>query len=131
MIQHTLEAAPEPRWEPTGLVTTLLSSGARNVIRCWLDLSRFRDEHHHPRMLPMEKQEPGTFQALVHEAGENLVPAVVLNELLRKGIVETLDSGHVLLRRSAYAPFGGEIENIADQEFSFDLAAPKRRYNDQ
>ncbi|OZB05185.1 MAG: hypothetical protein B7X58_14280, partial [Marinobacter sp. 34-60-7] len=72
MIRHTFETAPEPRWEPTGLVTTLLSSGARNVICCWLELSRFRDETDHPKMLPVEKQETGTFQALVHEAGDNL-----------------------------------------------------------
>ncbi len=120
-----------PKWQPTGLVTTLLSPGARQVIRCWLGPFGFLDEQQHPRMLLARINDPGTFGDLVRTANSNLAPAVVLNELLRKGIVETLESGHVLLRRSAYAPAteAAQQSTVASDDC---LAAysPRRRFND-
>lgn len=88
MSPNHLQSYPS-KWQPTGLVTTLLSPGARQVIRCWLGPFGFLDEHDHPRMLLSALNEPGTFWDLVQTANSNLVPAVVLNELLRKGMVET------------------------------------------
>ncbi|WP_138435314.1 hypothetical protein [Marinobacter shengliensis] len=119
------------KWQPTGLVTTLLSPGARQVIRCWLGPFGFLDEQQHPRMLHSIINEPGTFGDLVRTANSNLAPAVVLNELLRKGIVETLESGHVLLRRSAYAP-ATEALPLSAGGFEESIAAypPRRRFND-
>ncbi|GGC59900.1 hypothetical protein GCM10011362_05400 [Marinobacter halophilus] len=75
--------------------------------------------------------EPGTFTDLVRTANDNLVPAVVLNELLRKGIVETLESGHIMLRRSAYAPANElNAQPEADYDDTFGLHPPRRRFND-
>jgi len=112
------------RWQPTGLVTTLLSPGARQVIRCWLGTGDFLDEQHQPRML--------LALAEGDDANPDLVSAVVLNELLRKGIVEALESGYVLLKRSAYAPAGQpEPESVlAEPEDLFSNGIPRRRFND-
>lgn len=119
------------KWHPTGLVTTLLSPGARQVIRCWLGPFGFLDEQHHPRMLLSMINEPGTFPDLVRTANSNLVPAVVLNELLRKGIVETLESGHILLRRSAYAPAtSGDSQCTTELADCLTAYPPRRRFND-
>lgn len=125
------ESSQQARWQPTGLVTTLLSAGARQVVRCWLGSDRFLDEHHHPRMILALADDPDTFPELVHAANPNLVSAVVLNELLRKGIVEKLESGHVLLRRSAYAPVNeNEPEGVTNEETAFTVTSLRRRYND-
>ncbi|HAX11440.1 MAG TPA: hypothetical protein DCX68_15520, partial [Marinobacter hydrocarbonoclasticus] len=61
----------------------------------------------------------------------NLVPSVVLAELLRKGIVETLESGHVLLKRSAYAPWGatGSL-SLGNYDDFVDIDKLRRRHND-
>lgn len=126
-----LSNSQDSRWQPTELVTTLLSSGARQVVRCWLSPSCFLDEHHHPRMLLSQVNEAGDFSDLVRTANANLVPAVILNELLRKGIVETVESGHILLRRSAYAPVNEQnTQPGADFDDTFDLHPPRRRFND-
>lgn len=120
------------RWQPTGLVTTLLSPGARQVVRCWLVAEDYLDEHHHPRMLLSSPDAPSPFADMVHCANPNLVPAVVLGELLRKGIVESLDSGHILLRRSAYAPAGkaDTADPSAEPETPISERIPRRRFND-
>lgn len=120
------------RWQPTGLVTTLLSPGARQVVRCWLSPSGFLDEQQHPKILLSLINEPGTFADLVRTANANLVPAVVLNELLRKGIVEPLESGHILLRRSAYAPANEQEDSQPETEpdNTLDSDPPRRRFND-
>ncbi len=131
MMALNLSNSQPARWQPTELVNTLLSPGARQVIRCWLGPSGFLDDHHHPRMLLSLINEPGSFPDLVHAANANLVPAVVLNELLRKGIVETLESGHILLRRSAYAPSGQQgSQPPEDVEDTFGFNPPRRRFND-
>lgn len=131
MILKVASGQP-PRWQPTGLVTTLLSPGARQVIRCWLGSESYQDEQHHPRMVLALSDEPGAFPALVRLANPSLVSAVVLSELLRKGIVETLESGHVLLRRSAYAPTNELTqENAPTEAFpSVSERTPRRRSND-
>ncbi|KPQ27566.1 MAG: hypothetical protein HLUCCX14_14325 [Marinobacter excellens HL-55] len=121
----------ELRWQPTELVTTLLSSGARQVIRCWLSPSRFLDEQHHPKMLLSQINDTDTFSDLVHTANGNLAPAVILNELLRKGIVETVGNGYILLRRSAYAPASSQAaQPKTNHDEVFGLHPPKRRSND-
>ena len=126
-------ATVEPaRWQPTGLVTTLLSPGARQVINCWLGTGDFLDEQHQPRILLALAEGDDAFTDLVRCANPDLVSAVVLNELLRKGIVEALESGHVLLKRSAYAPAGQpEPESVlAEPEDLFSNGIPRRRFND-
>ncbi|MDO6442778.1 DUF6502 family protein [Marinobacter sp. 2_MG-2023] len=90
------------RWEPTELATAILSAPSREVVSYWISALAFLDDHRHPVMLAMSSQSEPTFSQLVAAVNLNFSASVVLNELLRKGVVEQLDSGHVLLRRSTY-----------------------------
>ncbi|MBY6033278.1 hypothetical protein KUV59_08870 [Marinobacter daepoensis] len=127
----TVTAGQPGRWQPTELVSMLLSSGARQVVSQWLRCNDFLDEQHHPRMLPSTPHDPDSFADLVEATNPDLVPGVVLGELLRKGIVESLDSGHVLLKRSAYAPRGDKGCNDYGSYDDFsDVDTLRRRHND-
>lgn len=90
------------RWEPTELASTLLSASGREVVRHWISAIAFLDENKHPILLTTNTQSKPNFNQLVHAVNPGFVPVVVLNELLRKGVVEQLDSGQLLLRRSTY-----------------------------
>lgn len=90
------------RWEATELASTILSAPSREVVSHWISALAFLDENQHPVLLAMNNQSEPTFSQLVQAVSPRYAPSVVLNELLRKGIVEQLDSGHVLLRRSTY-----------------------------
>lgn len=91
-------------WQPTELVSTLLSASAREVVRHWISSKRFLDANNEPTLLLMASTEEAGFISLVGQVNGDLVPAVICSELLRKGIVEQHDSGRLLLRRSAYVP---------------------------
>ncbi|WP_339782650.1 hypothetical protein [uncultured Marinobacter sp.] len=90
------------RWEPTELASTILSGPGREVVSHWITAEAFLDENQHPVLVAMNNQSEPTFNQLVQAVNPGFAPSVVLNELLRKGVVEQLDSGHVLLRRSTY-----------------------------
>lgn len=90
------------RWEPTELASTILSAPSREVVSHWISAIAFLDENLHPVLLAVSHQSEPTFSQLVQTVNPGFAPSVVLNELLRKGVVEQLDSGHVLLRRSTY-----------------------------
>ncbi|MGM0773596.1 hypothetical protein [Marinobacter sp.] len=119
-------------WQPTALVITLLSASAREVVRHWISCRRFLDGNNEPTLLPMASSDEAGFSALVGQVNQDLAPAVIFNELLRKGIVEQHDSGCLLLRRSAYVP-GTPQE---DDPFTFTQEQPeagqvlRRRRND-
>jgi len=89
-------------WEPAELASTILSASGRQVVSHWISAMAFLDENQHPALLAMDKQSEPSFSQLVHAVSSEFVPAAVLNELLRKGVVEQLDSGYLLLRRSTY-----------------------------
>ncbi|MDN6320882.1 MAG: hypothetical protein L0J77_14060 [Marinobacter sp.] len=90
------------RWEPTELASTILSAPSREVVSHWISAMAFLDESLHPVMLAVSNQNEPSFNQLVLAVNSGFAPSVVLNELLRKGVVEQLDNGHVLLRRSTY-----------------------------
>jgi hypothetical protein len=90
------------RWEPTELASTILSAPSREVVSHWISALLFLDQNQHPVLLAMNNQSEPTFSQLVNAVNPDFGPSVVLNELLRKGVVEQLESGHVLLRRSTY-----------------------------
>ncbi|RBW48526.1 hypothetical protein [Marinobacter sp. F3R11] len=90
------------RWEPTELANAVLSAAGREVVSYWISALAFLDENQHPVLLALSGQSEPTFRELVQSVNPDFAPSVVLNELLRKGVVEQLDSGHVLLRRSTY-----------------------------
>ncbi|SNB54071.1 hypothetical protein SAMN04487880_0121 [Marinobacter sp. es.042] len=75
------------RWEPTELASTILSWPSRQVIHSWISSNEFLDEHHDPVMLMMNNHATNSFRNLVLTTNPDLAPAVVLNELLRKGVV--------------------------------------------
>lgn len=120
------------RWEPTELASTILSSSSRQVIRSWISSNEFLDEHHDPVMLLMDNHATDSFRSLVQATNPDFSPTVVLNELLRKGVVEPLDSGYLMLRRSIYAPSqpGLPRESRVDQVFEHEDEFPRRRFND-
>jgi hypothetical protein len=120
-------------WQPTELVSTLLSTGARDVVRHWISQKWFLDDDNQPRSLTFGSAEGAEFNRLISQVSPHLAPAVICNELLRKGIVEQHDSGSLLLRRSAYVPgtaqaeghfFTGEDRQVSGASFS-------RRRNDR
>ena len=120
------------RWEPTELASTILSASSRQVIRSWISFNEFLDEHHHPVMLMTDNRSPNSFSYLVRATNPEFVPTVVLNELLRKGVVESLDNGYLLLRRSVYAPSQPRLhgESRINKVFRHEDEIPRRRYND-
>lgn len=119
-------------WEPTDLVSTLLSLGARQVVQQWISSAHFLDDHNDPVLLTMTGDEDCRFSRLFHQVNLELAPVVILNELLRKGIVERHVNGQLLLRRSAYAPPQPKLPNRARMEFPVRVVRPlrRRRYND-
>lgn len=90
------------RWEPTELASTILSAPSREVVSHWISALAFLDQNLHPVLLAVNNQSEPTFNQLVQAVNPGFAQSVVLNELLRKGIVEQLDSDHVLLRRCTY-----------------------------
>lgn len=120
------------RWEPTELASTILSASSRQVIRSWIGLREYLDEHHDPVMLMMDTHAEDSFAGLVRATNPDLAPTVVLNELLRKGVVEPLDSGYLMLRRSVYAPSQPRLprESRINRVVESDDDVPRRRYND-
>ena len=120
------------RWEPTELASTILSAPSRQVIRAWISSREFLDEQHDPVMLMMDSQGELSFSRLVRQTNPDFAPAVVLNELLRKGVVEPLDSGYLLLRRSVYAPSQPRLqsESRLNRLFPSDGEMPRRRLDD-
>jgi|SRR5690554_3956709 len=109
------------RWEPTELASTILSGPSREVVRHWISALGFLDENLHPVLLSMNNQKEPTFSQLVQAVNPGLSSSVVLNELLRKGVVEQLDSGQVLLRRSTY------IHDVPSLEVSPGVRRQKHR----
>ena len=120
------------RWEPTELASTILSAASRQVIRSWISSNEFLDEHHDPVMLLMDNHATNSFRNLVEATNPDFAPTVVLNELLRKGVVEPLDSGYLMLRRSVYAPAQPWLtgESRVGQVHESEDDIPRRRFND-
>lgn len=102
MMNPEARAATEAFWQPAALVSALLSRSARDVILYWISQKPFLDEDNRPRLLSYGTSEDADFSRLIRQVNPHLVPSIICNELLRKGIVEQHDSGCLLLRRSAY-----------------------------
>lgn len=121
-----------PRWQSTELVSTLLSKGARDVVRQWISDAWFLDDHNQPRSLTFGSAEGAEFNRLISKVSVNLAPAVICNELLRKGIVEQHDNGCLLLRRSAYVPGAAQAESgfFTDEEKQAIAVSRGRRRSD-
>jgi hypothetical protein len=132
MTNLVVHARTETAWQPTELVSTLLSKGARDVIRHWISHEGFLGEDNEPRMLSLAKAEDKGFEGLVQCVSPHLAPAVIRNELLRKGIVEENGQGCLLLRRSAYIQGTPQTAGryFADDGRLVVGEAPRRRRND-
>jgi hypothetical protein len=121
------------RWEPTELASTILSAPGREVVSHWISAVAFLDENQHPVLLAVNNQSEPSFSQLVLAVNPDFAPSVVLNELLRKGVVEQLDSGHVLLRRSTYeqdVPGFEQTPRVRRQNHRAGRSAG-RRHNDE
>lgn len=123
------------QWDLAEMAYTILSPSARQILKYWIRCPEFLDESQHPIILGTVTPTSGEswgFQSLVREVNPLLAPAVILNELRRKHIVEMLDNGQVLLKRSAYAVrhpmFKNEFYEHGARQLSAEL--PCRRYND-
>lgn len=118
------------RWEPTELARIILSAPSREVVSHWITALAFLDENQHPVMLAMNNQSEPTFSQLVQAVDSGFASSVVLNELLRKGVVEQIGSGHVLLRRSTYVqdvPGFDKLPKVRRQTHSPGRSAGRRR----
>ncbi|HEA53197.1 hypothetical protein [Marinobacter antarcticus] len=120
------------RWEPTELASTILSASGRDVVSYWISALAFLDENQHPVMLTVNRQGELTFGDLVHAVNPDFASSVVLNELLRKGVVEQLESGQVLLRRSTYVQDVPGFEKTPDvrRQNKRSERSAGRRHND-
>lgn len=132
MTNPEVRRSTEPFWQPTDLVSTLLSRGARDVVWHWVSQKRFLDDDNQPRSLAIGGLEDTDFNSLISLVSPNLAPAVICNELLRKGIVEQHDNGFLLLRRSAYVPGVASFEDRVPlaEERMVSGGNPGRRRND-
>ncbi|GGE55410.1 hypothetical protein GCM10011533_04810 [Streptosporangium jomthongense] len=120
------------RWEPTELASTILSAPGREVVSHWISAVAFLDENEHPVLLGTDNQSEPTFSQLVQAVNPEFAPSVILNELLRKGVVEQIDDGHVLLRRSTYVqdvPGFESFPRVRRRKHS-PGRSPGRRHND-
>lgn len=109
----TASAEPDSHWQPAESLSVILTSGACDVIRHWISNAEYLDEYNEPVVIPaVMGDEPG-FGRLVRAANNHLSPISVLGELLRKGIVEQLDSSQLFLRHSAYVPAPGRRASAA------------------
>ena len=104
-------ASMDPRWQPTELVSTLLSKGARDVVWHWISQKWFLDDDNQPKSLSFGGTDGDEFNCLINQVGPHLAAAVIGNELLRKGIAEQHDNGSLLLRRSAYVAGSAQVED--------------------
>ncbi|MHB8453725.1 MAG: DUF6502 family protein [Acidiferrobacterales bacterium] len=76
---------------------------AARVIATWVSTSRYLDAHRRPRSLPLSATgNRPSFESLVRETRADMRPNVILDELLRVGVVEVLEGDKVKLLRSAY-----------------------------
>lgn len=120
-------AATESFWRPTGLVSTLLSRSAREVIWHWISQKQFLGEDNQPRSLAIGVCEEAGFNSLVTQVNQEFSPSVICNELLRKGIVEQDGSDCLFLRRSAYMPGRPAHAGTATKPWKSPMVSP----NDQ
>ncbi len=99
-VKRLRQEAREPSYKPA------LRRGAglaARVIATWVSTSRYLDMHRRPKCLPLNATgNRPSFESLVRETRADMRPNVILDELLRVGVVEALDGDKVKLLRSAY-----------------------------
>lgn len=98
-------------WQPSDLVSALLSQSARDVVRHWISQKPFLGDDNQPRSLYPDNSDGIDFNNLVKRVSPHLVPAVIRNELLRKGVVELHDNDCLLLRRIAFVVGAPSVED--------------------
>jgi hypothetical protein len=123
------------QWEIAEMACTILSPGARQILRYWVRSPEFLDDNRHPVVLGTANSQVGeqwAFQCLVRAANPAAAPMAILNELQRKEIVEMLDNGQVFLRRSAYMISHPQFKSEPYEHNALmpDATLPCRRYND-
>lgn len=81
------------------------------VISGWIEDNEFCSDSGYPRTLPIHG-ETGSFESLVNKYSGDMPVRAMLDELLRVGVVEKIESHHVSLLRHAYIPEGDEDEKL-------------------
>jgi len=84
---------------------------AARVLTGWTENGLFCDGKDQPKVLPI-KGGSGSFHDLVRLYSGDVPPRAVLDELRRCGAVEIIDGDSVRLKRFAYFPETGSIEEI-------------------
>jgi hypothetical protein len=85
---------------------------AARVLGGWIRDRRYADKYGDPAVLPLEG-EGATFADLVKRYSGDAPARAILDELIRVGAVERLETGHVRPVERAYVPKGGEADKIA------------------
>lgn len=84
---------------------------AARVLGGWIRDRRYKDKYGDPAVLPLEG-EGHTFGELVKSYSGDAPARAVLDELIRVGAVERLETGFVRPVERAYIPKGGEVDKI-------------------
>ncbi|HEX6929868.1 MAG TPA: DUF6502 family protein [Gammaproteobacteria bacterium] len=84
---------------------------AARVLTGWTENALFCEKRDRPKVLPI-KGGTGTFHDLVRLYSGDVPPRAVLDELRRCGAVEIVDGDYVRLKRFAYFPETGSIDEI-------------------
>lgn len=99
-----------PEAEARGVDPARYSRAAR-VVSGWVRTPAFQDSAGEPAELPFEGGEH-SFAELVRRFGADVPPRALLDELLRAGAVERIESGRLRLVTRAYVPRGDDDEKL-------------------
>lgn len=100
---HRKDVARLRRQPEAPLRPSRQASVAARVVAEWVTDEALRDQEGQVRVLPVRVVESGpSFEALVRRVKADLRANVVLEELVRVGVVERLERGQVKLLRQAY-----------------------------
>jgi hypothetical protein len=110
-MRRETQAETATPWQLSGLVSALLSPGAREVVWHWISQKQFLDDQNQPRLLYPDSSDGIDFDSLIKSVDPLLAPAIVRNELLRKGIVEQNGNDCFLLRRIAFVIGAPSVED--------------------
>lgn len=84
------------------------------LVAAWTGLRRFRDRKGHPQPLPRLASQGGavSFEGLVERVSKDIRSRVVLDELLRLGVVHIDEQDRAVLNVEAFVPRGGLEEKL-------------------
>jgi Family of unknown function (DUF6502) len=87
--------------------------GADRLIKAWTSDSQYLDGGGRPRDLPIKGPRP-SFRSLAAAYLSGAAPGVVLDEMLRAGLLEELPGGRVRFKKRPHVVHGVTVSNVSD-----------------